>query len=145
MIRSWPFLCYKRGMLRIPRPLVTQMIAHCQAVYPEEGCGLLAGKEQLVSQHYPIENILHSPTAFEMDPLQQVNAMLTIEAEAKTLLAIYHSHPRGPSVPSATDIAQAYYPEAVNVIVSLVNMEAPELRGFRILDGTVSEVLLIIE
>lgn len=145
MIRSWPFLCYKGGMLRIPRPLVDQMIANCRAVYPEEGCGLLAGVNGLVSHHYPIENILHSPTAFEMDPLQQVNTMLALETQAMDLLAIYHSHPQGPSAPSETDIAQAYYPEAETIIVSLVDLATPAIRGFHIIDGLVSEVSLIIE
>ena len=145
MIRSWPFLCYKQGMLRIPRPLYAEIIEHLQAVYPEEGCGLLAGIEEQVFTSYPIENILHSQTAFEMDPLQQVKTMLTIENEGKELLAIYHSHPQGPSLPSETDIAQAYYPDTINIIVSLIHESAPSLRGFYIVAGTVSEVLIMVE
>jgi proteasome lid subunit RPN8/RPN11 len=114
-------------------------------VYPEEGCGLLAGSNGQVSQQYPIENILHSQTAYEMDALQQVNTMLTIEAQAEDLLAIYHSHPNSPALPSETDIAQAYYPEAVTIIVSLADRAAPIMRGFQISAGLVSEVPLISE
>ena len=145
MSESWPFLCYKQEMLRIQRPLYAEMIAHLKAVYPQEGCGLLAGIENQVFKNYPIENILHSPTAFEMDPLQQVKTMLAIENQANELLAIYHSHPHGPSKPSETDIAQAYYPDTVNIIVSLANWAAPTMRGFHIVDGVVSEVLLTME
>jgi proteasome lid subunit RPN8/RPN11 len=132
-------------MLQIPRPLVTQLIAHLQSVYPEEGCGLLAGSNGQVSQQYPIENILHSQTAYEMDALQQVNTMLAIEARDEALLAIYHSHPNSPAFPSETDIALAYYPEALSLIVSLTDRAAPIIRAFQIKDGLVFEVPLIIE
>jgi proteasome lid subunit RPN8/RPN11 len=35
------------------------------------------------------------------------------------ILGVYHSHPRGPAVPSSTDVAEAYYPEWLYVIVGL--------------------------
>jgi len=124
---------------------MNQMIDHLSAVYPEEGCGLAAGNNNLVSQIYPIENILHSQTAYEMDPLSQVKTMLAIETQANALLAIYHSHPHGPATPSETDIAQAYYPEAIYLIISLAEWDNPSFRGFHILEGTAVETNIIIE
>ncbi len=128
-------------MLTIERPLLNQLIDHLQACYPLEGCGLLAGDAEMgwVTAVYPIENSLHSPTAYKMDPAQQIQAMLDLEACGWQLLALYHSHPHGPEVPSATDITLATYPEAIYVIVSLQERAAPVVRTFRIAGQAVIE------
>lgn len=127
-------------MLTIERPLLNQILDHLQGCYPLEGCGLLAGDETgMVTAVYPIENSLHSLTAFQMEPHQQIQAMLDMEAAGWQLLAIYHSHPHGPERPSSTDIALAYYPETVNIIVSLRERAAPVARAFQILGQVVVE------
>ena len=138
---NWrPFYFLDNQMLTINRPFLNQMLDHLQACYPLEGCGLLAGNEVgTVTAVYPIDNILQSPTAYEMDPQQQIQAMLTLEAADWQMLAIYHSHPQGPEHPSTTDIAQAYYPEALHIIVSLREQTAPVVRAFRILRQEVVE------
>jgi proteasome lid subunit RPN8/RPN11 len=127
-------------MLNIKREHFEAMIAHLQAVYPLEGCGLLAGNGRFSTQIYGIDNILRSPVAYEMDPHQQINAMLEFEARGDSMLAIFHSHPTGPQTPSETDIRQAYYPEAIYLIISLENKESPITRAFQIIDNTVQEV-----
>jgi proteasome lid subunit RPN8/RPN11 len=66
-----------------------------------------------------------------MNPHQQIEALLALEAAGWQLLAIYHSHPQGPELPSATDIALAFYPEAVNIIVSLLVQSVPVVRAFQ--------------
>lgn len=127
-------------MLTIKRPFLNQILEYLQADYPLEGCGLLAGNGKgEVTAVYPIDNRLHSPTAYEMEPRQQMQAMIDLETRGWQLLAIYHSHPQGPEIPSPTDIAQAYYPEAISLIVSLKDRAAPSVRGFTIIDRIVSE------
>lgn len=127
-------------MLTIERPFLNQMLDHLRSCYPQEGCGLLAGDAAgRVTAVYPIHNSLQSPTAYQMDPRQQIQAMLAIEARGWQLLAIYHSHPTGPERPSATDIAQAFYPEALTLIVSLQNWEAPAMRAYTIHNASVVE------
>jgi proteasome lid subunit RPN8/RPN11 len=59
-------------------------------------------------------------------------------------LAIYHSHPAGPLIPSPTDIAEAFYPDSVYIIISLAQ-EPPSARAFRITGGVVTEVELQAE
>src|SRR5689334_22418554 len=90
-----------------------QMLAHVQRLAPEEACGLLGGKNQRVECVYAVENVLHSPVAYEMQATQQVEAMIALEDAGLDLCGIFHSHPGGPPVPSATDLAQSYYPEAI--------------------------------
>lgn len=107
------------------------MLAHLQAVYPEEGCGLLSGSVAMVATaHHAIENRLHSPTAFEMEPRQQIQVFLAIEACGEMVLAMYHSHPHGPTHPSPTDMTGAYYPEIPQIIVSLAKLDSPIVKAF---------------
>ena len=127
-------------MLKIKRPLYTQLLYHLQTADPLEACGFLAGRGNVVEQIYIINNILQSPTAYEMDPRQQLDAMLDMEANQWEMVAIFHSHPNGPQTPSETDIHLAYYPEAIYLIVSFENKSAPIMRGYKIQDKVVSEV-----
>ncbi len=119
------------------------MVAHVEAERPDEACGLLAGEGGVVRKVYPAENILHSPVAYQMDPQRQVEIMLEIEAAGWELSGIYHSHPGGPPVPSPTDVARAYYPDSIYLI--LAPEDAPgEWRGraFAIEGGRVEEIPL---
>jgi len=127
-------------VLKIKRPIYESMLKQLQAAYPLEACGLLAGQDYIATRLYAIDNILQSPKAYEMDPLQQVRALLEIEALGEDLLAIYHSHPQGPQTPSVTDVAQAYYSESIQIIVSLEAPTSPILRAFTIIDGLVDEI-----
>jgi [CysO sulfur-carrier protein]-S-L-cysteine hydrolase len=129
--------------LTLSRAQWQEIIAHAQAELPNEACGLLAGEGGTVRHVYPVENSLHSPWAYEMDPTQQVHVMLEIEAAGWELSAIYHSHPGGPPVPSPTDVARAYYPDSIYLIL------APEAatrewhgRAFVIEEGRVEELSL---
>jgi proteasome lid subunit RPN8/RPN11 len=74
-----------------------------------------------------------------MDSQQQLRAMLEMDELGWDLGAIYHSHPRTPAYPSATDIKLAFFPEAAYVILSLARRDRPDVRAFRIVSGQVSE------
>jgi [CysO sulfur-carrier protein]-S-L-cysteine hydrolase len=55
-----------------------------------------------------------------------------LRTSGRSILGAYHSHPRSAAVPSATDVAEAYYDrEFVYVIVSL-EREPPVLRAYRV-------------
>ncbi len=102
--------------LLIPNEHWQTMLDHVRACLPEEACGVLAGQNGRVSHVRTIENAAHSPVRFRMQPRAQVRALLDLEAQGLELLAIYHSHPSGPSYPSPTDLAEAFYPEAAALI-----------------------------
>lgn len=116
------------------------LLNQMQAAYPLEACGLLAGRENKVAHLYPISNIRRSPVEYEMDPTEQLAAMMDLEDRGWELIGIYHSHPHGPQVPSPTDVAQAYYPEAAYIIVSLSGQHGPGVRAFTITSGEVGEI-----
>ena len=62
----------------------------------------------------------------------------------QVLLGIYHSHPNGPAIPSETDIAQAYYPEIAQFIISLKQSE-PVVGAFLIENGRFQSIPFAIE
>jgi proteasome lid subunit RPN8/RPN11 len=131
-------------MLRIPKDFADAIIEQARSEHPNEACGLLAGTNGTVTKMYRMTNAERSPVIYRMEPAEQLRVFNAIEDGGLDLVAIYHSHTRSPAYPSATDVSLAYYPEAVYLIVSLANAQAPELRGFRITDGKVDEVELEI-
>lgn len=108
------------AQLFIDRAVWEQMLVDVRQRSPQEACGLLGGK--MVGDVYrarrvfPTTNTLHSPTRYRIEPSEQLAAFEQMEAEGLELVGIYHSHPHGPPLPSATDLAEAYYPETVYVI-----------------------------
>ena len=121
------------------------MVSHVHRLWPEEACGILAGPGPQVEQVYLIENIRHSRTDYYMEPTQQVNAMLEIEAAGWDVSGIFHSHPAGPPRPSATDIDRALYPDAVYLILTPAGGQDWELHGFEIKDGQVRDVPIHVQ
>lgn len=110
---------------------------------PQEACGLLAGIGQTTLAVFPISNTLKSPVRFRMEPSEQLQALNRIDENNWQLLAIYHSHPKGPAYPSPTDIAESFYPDAVNLIWSPGD-ENWQCRAFIIRDQQVHEIAVKI-
>jgi proteasome lid subunit RPN8/RPN11 len=121
--------------LRFSRAQLEQMIAQARADAPLETCGLLAGRDGRVTRVLPVPNILRSRVAYRMDGQEFLDAMAACDFEP---LAIYHSHPQGPPVPSPTDVAESYYPDSIYVIISLAQAP-PSVQAFRIVNGLVTK------
>ena len=122
--------------------LLERIVSHARSASPMEGCGLLAGSGNSASRFIPVTNRLGSASAYDMEPSELIEALRSIRESGERLVAIYHSHPKGPASPSPLDIQKAYYPDAVYVVVSLATPESPAVRGFRIVDGEVTEIEL---
>ena len=122
--------------------ILDEVVNHAKAAYPREGCGLIAGtKPSLVGSRFiPMTNNAESASEFEMDPAELINTLRDLRNAGEELVAIYHSHPRGPARPSKTDVQHAYYPEAAHLIVSLAEPERPLAAAFHIIDGEVLDV-----
>ena len=80
-------------------------------------------------------------TRYLIAPREQLRAFREMDDQAEELVAIYHSHPASQPYPSPTDRAEAHYPEAVYVLISL-RTPTPEVRAYRIADDMVREVPL---
>lgn len=120
-------------MLNLNKKLVLQMEEHLESCLPNEGCGLVVGNEIVAIKVIPIDNILHSPTRFRMDPIQLLTGLREIEDSDLSLLAIFHSHPGGSSIPSLSDLEEFLYPDSAMIIFS--NPSAWQIQAFKVKDG----------
>jgi proteasome lid subunit RPN8/RPN11 len=96
--------------IRISQAHWQEMENHLRQAYPEEGCGLLAGRAGHSRAVLPVPNQLRSPHRFFMEPIRLLQALEEIDARGWDLLAIYHSHPHGQGSPSAEDLQEYHYP-----------------------------------
>lgn len=120
------------------------MLDHLRACLPEEACGLLGGqlgdpstgRPARCQAVVPVPNALHSPVRFRMAPEEQLKAFYWLEQQQLDLLAIFHSHPTGPSHPSRTDLAEFAYPGVLYLIWS-PGIHGPDwqLHAFRLSAG----------
>ncbi len=116
----------------LPEALAGEIVAHAREGWPEEVCGLISGKDGAPVAVHRGRNISPTPrVAYELDH-ETLALLMQLEDEGLELVGIYHSHPQGPEGPSETDVRLAYYPEAVYVIVSLVEPGRAVVRAFRI-------------
>lgn len=98
-----------------------QMETHVSDEVPLEACGLVGGESGIALEIFPTDNILASPSRYQIDPQAQLHIFSVLDERGWDLQAIYHSHPGGPSSPSITDIAEAAYPGAISLIWSRSN------------------------
>jgi proteasome lid subunit RPN8/RPN11 len=125
----------------LPITLATKILSHAQHSPESEVCGLVAARDGIPEAVYPIANVADLPQSlFAMDPAAQIEAMRRMRLSGEELFAIYHSHPHAPADPSRRDLAEAAYPEALYLIVSLNTKGVLEMQGFRLLDGEVERV-----
>lgn len=122
-------------MITISRHIVEEMIKHAKEEYPWECCGMLAGKNQTVTKLFKTKNIAESKDLYELDPLDQVRAFEEIDRLNLQLLGVYHSHPDHPCYPSGLDTSQAFYPNTVFFIISLLEFDNPKIKAFKMLKG----------
>lgn len=107
----------------------------------EECCGLLAGRDGVITHVFPAENVATDPAKnYEIAPKEIVRLMREFRAAGLEFLGIYHSHPNGENAPSARDIELAYYSEEIYFIIS-PRADAPQpVRAFSIRDGRATEI-----
>ena len=135
----------RKDVLYLNKNQVDELIKHSKREFPNEACGILAGKEGKVEKIYRMVNADKSAKTFLMDPREQLKVMKEIRSLGLEMVGIYHSHPETAAYPSAHDVALAYYPDASYVIVSLKDKDNPNIRLFKIVEGVITEETLKIE
>ena len=115
------------------------MVAHTVACYPEEMCGLIAGPARTAERFYPCRNDAASARVYTINPHDHLRAELDAEARGWEISGVVHSHTHTEAYPSATDVAQAPDPGWYYVIVTM-KRDTPEIRGYRIVGGVITEL-----
>lgn len=121
-----------------------KIFEHCDREYPNEACGILAGTGNRVEKTYSLMSEMPSPAFYRIDSKEHFRVMREMREAGRDLIGIYHSHTVSPAFPSATDVELAYYPEAVYVIVSLMDRGNPDIKGYTICEGRITAVPLDI-
>jgi proteasome lid subunit RPN8/RPN11 len=137
------------AVLQMAQKFVDGMVADALAERPNECCGFFAGSITSggvgrVEQRYRLPNEAASPVEFHSGGHELFEAHRDIDRRQMTLLAIYHSHPKKPAVPSKLDRERNFYEESiVHLIVSLAS-EPPSVRAWWITTENCREATLEI-
>src|ERR671926_1560921 len=111
-------------MLKIPRGIADGMRQHAVAEYPEECCGVLLGRvardERVVADAIACRNVrAGGGTRYAIAPEELIGAQRQARERGLAIVGFYHSHPDHPAGPSATDVAEAHWPDCVYVIIAV--------------------------
>lgn len=107
----------------------------CQA-YPEEGCGVLLGREQegvrSVEKILTIDNVREDSrhNRYLISPEQFLKAEQEARGAGLDVLGFFHSHPDHPARPSQFDLDHAW-PWYSYIVVSVSGGAAVDMRSYR--------------
>lgn len=104
--------------LFLPPALLEGIFEHARRETPRECCGLLAGQGDVASAMYPLVNEAADEREFFV-ARGLIGPFRVMRQKGQILVAIYHSHPADPPIPSKKDLDRSYYPETIQLIVSL--------------------------
>jgi proteasome lid subunit RPN8/RPN11 len=130
------------AVARVRRAVLDRLLAEARREPRLECCGLLAGRDGVISAVLPARNALASATAYEIEPAELFALFRRMRDERLEHLGIYHSHPQGENAPSPSDLERAYYPEAAYFIVSPRPDAARPIRAFRMAGGRAAELAI---
>src|SRR5262249_15019936 len=139
-------------------------VGHAITDYPNEACGIIAGKDGVATKNFPTRNgepirdaegklIEHraSPFRYYIHPEDQFRVNREIEDNDWEYLVIYHSHVASPAFPSPTDVRQSQlpmdppvdmFPGTYYVLVSFKDPTLIETHAYLISGGVISEETL---
>jgi proteasome lid subunit RPN8/RPN11 len=130
-------------LVRISASTLDAMIEHARREAPNECCGMLVGRPSQVERSVPAKNVAAMPTVrYEVDPREHIALNRELRGSGQQVIGVYHSHPLGPARPSASDLAEAFYPDFIYVIVSLVDPLHAEVRAFEIAGGRANDMTI---
>jgi proteasome lid subunit RPN8/RPN11 len=130
-----------RGTIQVRRDVIDAMRSEADRAPTQECCGLLAGRDGVITTIYPAANGAANPAiSFEIAPRDLFRIMREIRAAGLELLGIYHSHPASDNYPSARDIERAFYSNAAYFVLSPQPDALKPIRAFSICDGKVTEL-----
>jgi len=136
--------------LRLTRQQYATIIGSCYDGLPYEACGLLLGPmidavaSGMITGVHPCRNAAESAVVYTVDGRDYLRAARVAEARGDEIVGVWHSHTHTDAYPSATDVRQAADPGWLYVIVSLRD-EAPMLRAYRIRDGGIVEIAVVLD
>jgi proteasome lid subunit RPN8/RPN11 len=130
--------------VRVREEILKEMLAHARREPHIECCGLLAGRDGVITAIFPATNSLSSATTYEIAPRELFELFRTLRDRELAHLGQYHSHLSTENSPSPTDIEQAGYPDQAYFIISPQPDAPSPVRAFSIREGTFSQLVIIV-
>ncbi len=123
--------------LTLPATALAACAAAASKAFPEEACALLEGEVragEVVARalHVAANVAADRRRHFEVDPRTLLRLYRETRERGSALVGVWHSHPNGVSVPSATDFAQAFDPSLVWLLTPVTVRGAGASRAFRV-------------
>ena len=118
------------------------VVAHALGARPSECCGILLGKDDEIVEAVRTGNLAESANRFLIDPRDHINVRRAARDRGLDVIGFYHSHPSSTAKPSATDLAEASYPDHLYLIVGL-GSSPPEARLYRFASRGFVELSLV--
>ena len=119
--------------ITLPRSIHDEIIAHALEGAPEEICGILGGRDGVATELVRGRNEATNRIMDYWVDGQTLLKQFDFEDRGEEMIAIYHSHPVDEAYPSATDARNAFYPDAVYIICSLLQPDRPVIRAYRLI------------
>ncbi len=127
-------------MLRfVSEKQIDAILQHAMEDLPNECCGMIAGKGEVVDSIVRLKNELKSPISYKMNNNEVKSVLDKLDKNGLDFIGIYHSHPTSDAYPSMTDVAQAIFPEIDYIIISLKNTTNPKIKNFKIRNDSITE------
>ncbi|MEH2317833.1 M67 family metallopeptidase [Nostoc sp.] len=139
-------------MIRFSQEHLQTIRTYAESTYPDECCGIilgyLANEGKIVVEVMPTENVWNTEAAAEFPGKRTTESkrrqyaiapevMLKTQREARdrslNIIAIFHSHPDHPAIPSECDRLYAWQGYSY-IIVSVQNGKAGELQSWSLDD-----------
>ena len=111
--------------------------AHLCRAYPEEGCGVLVGRDEgerrIVERVVPLDNRREGERGnrYLIPPEQLLEVERAAREEGLDVLGFFHSHPDHPALPSAFDLEHAW-PYYSYLIVSVAQGKVAGTASWRL-------------
>ena len=123
--------------LRLRAAETEKVHAHLGAAYPEEGCGVLLGRD--VGAHREVEAVVtienqrtdSRQNRYVIAPEQFLAAEKEARARGLDVVGFFHSHPDHPALPSAFDVEHAW-PYYSYLIVSVRQGQPCDTQSWRL-------------
>jgi proteasome lid subunit RPN8/RPN11 len=126
--------------VRIDPASAAAIVAHLERAWPEEGCGVLLGRDETdgsrtVLRALPIDNerAEERQRRYLIAPGQFLDAEHAAREQGLDVLGFFHSHPDHPARPSAFDLEHAW-PYYSYVIASVTRGRVDAITSWRLAD-----------
>ena len=120
----------------VPQPIRAEILAHCQALAPNQACGLvLFDKSGVARSVEKATNHGAWPYGFQIAAESQFSAFRRAQSEGWSIGGVYHCHTVSTAEPSGRDIERPVPPKMLYLIVSLMFPDTPDIRGFTLING----------